>query len=92
MAGRTEASFLSIGTLLTVVTLAVSGGMYVGGVAGEVDDLTAAQAKAAEDHDRLVKVENDVEHIKDDVEETKDDVKEILKQLQQLNGHTDSND
>ena len=80
---RDKASQLTIATLIGLCTVAISGGMWLGAIAQEVDMLQAAQVRAKDDHDRLIKVETNVGDIKDDVKETKEDIKEIKRLLQE---------
>jgi wobble nucleotide-excising tRNase len=79
-----QASYVSVATAITLVAAAVSGGMYVGALADDVEELEKAQETAQEDHDRLVTVENEVKHIKKDVDEVKADVKSILQAVQRI--------
>lgn len=82
---KKEASFVSVATAITLILAAVSGGMWMGALASDVETLEEAQLIVKEDHDRLIKVETEVEQVKDDVEEIKDDVKEILTAVNALN-------
>lgn len=84
-----QASYVSVATALALVGAAVSGGMYVGALADDVEELEKAQETAQEDHDRLVTVENEVTHIKKDVDEVKADVKLILQAVQRIENGND---
>jgi septal ring factor EnvC (AmiA/AmiB activator) len=81
---RKDASFVSVATALALVTTALGGGMYMGALANDVEQLEQDQVQQKEDHDRLIKVEQKVENIEDDVAETKKDVKEILDAIRKL--------
>jgi hypothetical protein len=81
---RKEASFVSIATAIGLISVALSGGMYVGALANDVDTLKEQTTAQKEDHDRLIKVEEKVDNIEDDVKETKEDVKEILDAINEL--------
>lgn len=86
-----QASYFSVGTAIALVSTAVGGGMFVGALADDVEELEEAQKTIAEDHDRLVTVENEVKHIKKDVEEVRADVKAILQAVQRIENERDEN-
>jgi len=81
---RKEASFISIATAVTLATVGVGGGMYVGALASDVESLQAQEVQRKEDHDTLVALKQDVKNIKEDVDETKNDVKTILTAVQAI--------
>lgn len=87
---RKDASFVSVATAIGLVTAALSGGMYMGALASDVETLEEQQKVVQEDHDRLIKVETKVEQIEDDVKETKQDVKAILQAVQDLQRDIDN--
>ncbi len=85
---RKEASFVSVATAVALVAMAVSGGMYVGALAESVDDLEEEQAKQEEqiqqDHDDVVKLKSDVEHIKSTADKTQLAVERIEQMISEL--------
>ena len=81
---RKEASFISIGTMISVVVLAVSGGMFMGALASDVETLEEAQKVVKEDHDRLIVVESEVNHIKETADRTQLTVDRIEQMISQL--------
>jgi hypothetical protein len=89
---RKEASFISVATAITLATVGVGGGMYVGALATDVETLQEAQKTVKEDHDRLIEVKNEVKHVKDDVTDVKADVKLILAAVQEIQRTQESND
>ena len=82
---RKEASFISVGTLVTVLVLAVSGGMFMGALASDVETLEEAQKIVQEDHDRLITVEAEVKHLTKTQDEMRIDVAKILTAVNTLN-------
>ena len=79
-----QASYISVATAVSLATIAVGGGMYVGALASDVETLEKAQVTAQEDHDRLIKVETEMTQVKATVAETRADVKLILQAVQRL--------
>lgn len=86
-----QASYVSIATAVSLMISAIGGGMWIGALASDVENLEEAQKTIAEDHDRLVTVENEVKHIKKDVEEVRADVKAILQAVQRIENERDEN-
>ena len=92
MNNRKEASFISIATAISLMGAAIGGGAWMGAIASDVEALERQEQTRQEDHDRLIKVEEQVKHISSDVKETKEDVKDIkqllndLKQMRSTNG------
>lgn len=81
---KKEASFISVATAIGLVTTALGGGMWIGALASDVEQLQAQDKQRQEDHDRLIQVETKVENIEDDVLEVKSDVKTILVAIQAI--------
>ncbi len=79
-----QASYISVATAVSLAALAVGGGMYVGALASDVQTLEEAQQTAKEDHDRLIKVENNVKHLTTGQDTLKADVKLILQAVQRM--------
>lgn len=79
-----QASYISVATAISLATIAVGGGMYVGALASDVETLEKAQVTAQEDHDRLITVENNVKHLTEGQIIMKADVKLILQAVQRL--------
>ncbi len=79
-----QASYISVATAISLATIAVGGGMYVGALASDVETLEEAQKTVKEDHDRLITVENNVKHLTAGQETIKADVKLILQAVQRL--------
>jgi hypothetical protein len=81
---RKEASFTSVATAIGLITTALSGGMYVGALANDVETLKKENVEQSEDHDRLIVVETEQRVIQKDVAEVKADVKVILAAIQKI--------
>lgn len=79
-----QASYISVATAISLATIAVGGGIFVGALASDVETLEQAQETAKEDHDRLITVENNVKHLTDGQIIMKADVKLILQAVQRL--------
>jgi hypothetical protein len=79
-----QASYISVATAISLATIAVGGGIFVGALASDVETLEQAQQTAKEDHDRLITVENEVKHVKEDMTTVKADVKLILQAVQRI--------
>lgn len=84
---RKEASFISVATAVSLAFVGVSGGMYVGALATDVESLQAQEEQRQEDHDTIVALKENVETIKEDVEDIEEDVKTILTAIQQIQIH-----
>jgi hypothetical protein len=85
---KKEASFVSVATAVALVTMAVSGGMYVGALASDVETLEKEQEKQEEqiqkDHDDVIKLKSDVEHIKQTADTTQLAVARIEQMIREL--------
>ena len=86
---RNQASYVSIGTAITLLIAAVGGGAKMGALASEVEDLQQEQTARQEERDRLVKVEQKVENIENDLDEVKADTKAILDAVREIQAKQD---
>ena len=84
---KPNASFISVATAISLTVAALGGGMYVGALATDVEQLQAQEVQRKEDHDTLVAMKENVEATKDDVDEIEKDVKTILTAIQQIQIH-----
>lgn len=75
-------------TAIALATTAIGGGMWIGALASDVDNLEkdVAEQKAdhKKDHDDVVTLKNDVEHIKIAADDTKQMVQDIQRTLNAL--------
>ena len=89
MNGNLKASNFSYAVAVTLLVTAVSGGMYIGALANDVETLKREQADAEDDHDRLISMETEQRTMKDDITEVKTDVKLILAAINKLEAKDD---
>lgn len=82
---RKDASFVSVATAVGLVGAALSGGLYMGALASDVETLEEAQKIVQEDHDRLITVENEVKHVKAAQVRIEENVKLILTAVNKIN-------
>ena len=81
---RKDASFVSVATAVALATTALGGGMYVGALASDVQQLQEQQKTTKEDHDRLIVVEQSQKTMEKDLDEVKTDVKLILTAITEI--------
>ena len=75
---RKEASFVSVATAVGLIAAALSGGMFMGALASDVETLEEAQLIVKEDHDRLITVEAEVKHLTKTQDKMVKDIEAIL--------------
>lgn len=69
------------GSLLIAI---ISGGMWVGALATDVENLTKAEEKRNQDHDTLIEMKSTQKTIVADVSEIKQDVKDLDNKLDKI--------
>ena len=84
---RPNASFISVATAISLTVAALGGGMYVGALATDVEQLQAQEVQRQEDHDTIVALKENVDAIKDDVADIEEDVSDILTAIQNIQIH-----
>ncbi len=75
---RKDASYLTVGVAITMLVTAVGGGMYMGALAQEVEQLKTEHAEKNKDHDRIVTTETKVVAIEKDVDLIQQDIRTLL--------------
>ena len=69
---RKDASQLSVGLAVALLTTAIGGGMYVGALANDVETLKQQQQEKNHDHDNITTLKADVATMKGDIKVTKE--------------------
>jgi len=82
-----KASSLSVVVAIGLLTTALAGGMYIGALASDVEMLQKQEIQRAEDHDTLVALRTDVDHLKRSQDQIEIDVKAILVAVNQIRGN-----
>ena len=68
----------SVGVAITMLVTAVGGGMYMGTLAQEVEQLKIEHTEKNKDHDRIVTTETKVVAIEKDVDLIQRDIRTLL--------------
>lgn len=79
-----KASPLSIGLAVTLLITAVSGGMYMGALASDVEHLEQVEEQRQEDHDTIVTQTADLKTLKEDMTATKETLAAMLTVLNKI--------
>ena len=84
-----QASYISVATAFSLLVTAAGGGLWMGALASDVENLEKDVAEQKEDHkkdhDDVVTLKADVEHIKIAADDTKQMVQDIQRTLNALN-------
>ena len=81
---RKEGSLFSVGVAITLLITAVSGGMYMGALASDVEHLEAVEQQRLEDHDTIVTQTADLKTLKEDMKTTKETMQAMLTVLNKI--------
>jgi len=83
-----QASYISVATAVSLAISAIGGGMWIGALASDVDNLEKDVAEQKEDHkkdhDDVVTLKADVDHIKNAADDTQQMVRDIQRTLNTL--------